>query len=108
MLALVKAVANQRAAERSYDMSVSELTPVLRWSLPALRKVDLRLDLPEGLRRFIDEVDLGRNEKLVAGVAQRRWRAAGGFEVEAWSDQSVALLWDSSLRELSRHPHGAC
>ncbi|SON63768.1 hypothetical protein MSIMFI_05299 [Mycobacterium simulans] len=39
MLALVKAVMDQRAAERSYGISESALTPVLGWSLPALRKV---------------------------------------------------------------------
>ncbi|OBG40612.1 IS607 family element RNA-guided endonuclease TnpB [Mycolicibacter heraklionensis] len=39
MLALVKAVMDQRAAERSYGVSEAELTPVLGWSLPALRKV---------------------------------------------------------------------
>jgi putative transposase len=39
MLALVKAVMAQRAAERSYAIDEAELTPVLGWSLPALRKV---------------------------------------------------------------------
>lgn len=39
MLALVKAVMDQRAAERSYGISESDLTPVVGWSLPALRKV---------------------------------------------------------------------
>ncbi|MEW2480178.1 IS607 family element RNA-guided endonuclease TnpB [Mycobacterium sp. NPDC049093] len=39
MLALVKAVMDQRAAERTYGMPDSELSPVLSWSLPALRKV---------------------------------------------------------------------
>ncbi|MEB3071938.1 IS607 family element RNA-guided endonuclease TnpB [[Mycobacterium] vasticus] len=39
MLALVKAVMDQRAAERSYGITEAELTPALRWSLPALRKV---------------------------------------------------------------------
>lgn len=38
MLALVKAVMNQRAAERSYGIA-ENLTPILGWSLPALRKV---------------------------------------------------------------------
>ena len=37
MLALVKAVMDQRAAERSYGVSETELTP-LNWSLPGLRK----------------------------------------------------------------------
>ncbi|AKS34345.1 IS607 family element RNA-guided endonuclease TnpB [Mycolicibacterium goodii] len=39
MLALVKAVMDQRAAERSYGIPEAELTPVLGWSLPALRRV---------------------------------------------------------------------
>lgn len=39
MLALVKSVMDQRAAERSYGIDEQELTPALGWSLPALRKV---------------------------------------------------------------------
>ena len=39
MLGLVKAVLDQRAAERSYNVAESELTPRLGWSLPALRRV---------------------------------------------------------------------
>lgn len=39
MLALLKSVMDQRAAERSYSVEESELTPALGWSLPALRKV---------------------------------------------------------------------
>jgi putative transposase len=38
MLALVKAVMDQRTAERSYGIPNSELTPALGWSLPGLRK----------------------------------------------------------------------
>ncbi|WP_241473882.1 IS607 family element RNA-guided endonuclease TnpB [Mycolicibacterium neoaurum] len=38
MLALVKAVMDQRAAERTYGVPEDQLTPVLGWSLPALRK----------------------------------------------------------------------
>ncbi|MFE6921213.1 IS607 family element RNA-guided endonuclease TnpB [Nocardia sp. NPDC057663] len=38
MLALVKAVMDQRTAERSYGISDDELTPSLGWSLPTLRK----------------------------------------------------------------------
>jgi putative transposase len=37
-LARVKAVLDQRAAERSYGIGEAALTPALRWSLPALRK----------------------------------------------------------------------
>lgn len=38
MLALVKAVMNQRAAERSYGIAEQDLTPSLGWTLPTLRK----------------------------------------------------------------------
>ncbi|SBT39886.1 transposase [Micromonospora auratinigra] len=37
-LARVKAVLDQRAAERSYGLAEEALTPVVGWSLPALRK----------------------------------------------------------------------
>lgn len=39
MLALVKAVMSQRAAERSYGLAEADLTSALGWSLPALRRV---------------------------------------------------------------------
>jgi putative transposase len=38
MLALVKAVMDPRAAEWSYGIPEDQLTPVMGWSLPALRK----------------------------------------------------------------------
>jgi putative transposase len=38
MLALVKAVLDQRAAERTYGISDAGLTPAMGWSLPALRR----------------------------------------------------------------------
>lgn len=39
MLALVKAVLDQRQAERSYGIAEDDVTPSIGWSLPALRKV---------------------------------------------------------------------
>lgn len=39
MLALVKAVMDQRAAERTYGLATDQLTPAMGWSLSALRKV---------------------------------------------------------------------
>lgn len=80
---------------------------VLALPLPALRKVNIKVELPETLQRFIQEVDLGRNEKIVAGMQQRIWRTADGFKNEAWSDQTQDLIWDSSLRELDARDNGA-
>lgn len=80
---------------------------VLALPLNALSNVDIRVQLPKSLRRFICEVNLGRNEKIVAGVNERIWRSDEGFALEAWNNQSVALLWDSSLRELNSRDNGA-
>jgi putative transposase len=38
MLARVKAVMDQRAAERSYGVAEDSLTPPLSWTLPSLRR----------------------------------------------------------------------
>lgn len=80
---------------------------VLALPFTALRKVDMQVELPEGLQQFIREVDLGRNEKIVAGMEQRVWRTEQGFRNECWNDQSASLLWDSSVRELSSRTNGA-
>lgn len=80
---------------------------VLALPLPALRKVNMAVELPETLQRFINEVDLGRNEKIVAGMQQRVWRTADGFKNEGWSDLGQDLIWDSSLRELTTRDNGA-
>lgn len=72
---------------------------VLALPFTALRNVQLDMELPATLRRFINEVNLGRNEKIIAGVTQRVWNSDNGFEIEAWNDQTVSLLWDSSLRQ---------
>lgn len=80
---------------------------VLALPLPALRKVRLEVELPDTLQRFIHEVDLGRNEKIIAGMQQRIWRNEPGFRNEGWCDEAVDLIWDSSLRELGRCDNGA-
>ncbi|MBA55138.1 MAG: monoamine oxidase [Pseudomonadales bacterium] len=79
---------------------------VLALPFTALRHVDMQLELPETLHRFIHEVDLGRNEKVIAGMSQRVWLGDSGFQVEAWSDQTVSLLWDASQRQ-PELPEGA-
>jgi monoamine oxidase len=72
---------------------------ILALPFTALRNVEISVELPETLSRFIQEVDLGRNEKIIAGVSERVWRTEQGFEIEAWNDQAASLLWDASLRQ---------
>ena len=79
---------------------------ILALPFTALRHVDMQIELPESLQRFIQKVDLGRNEKVIAGVNQRVWLGESGFQVEGWSDQTVSLLWDASQRQ-PELPEGA-
>jgi hypothetical protein len=38
---------------------------------PALRHVELWVDLPKEFRNFVEEVDLSKNEKIVAGFQNK-------------------------------------
>jgi monoamine oxidase len=64
-----------------------------------LRQVDLQVDLPETLRRFIAEVDLGANEKILAGFQGRIWRQADGFVKEVWTDLGFSEAWEDTQRQ---------
>ncbi|WP_207714091.1 NAD(P)/FAD-dependent oxidoreductase [Scytonema sp. UIC 10036] len=70
--------------------------------LTVLRKVDIQVNLPNNFRRFIHEVDLGANEKVIAGFNQKVWRQENGFVKEVWSDLKFSLAWDESLRQTDR------
>lgn len=72
---------------------------ILALPFTVLRQVDLHVELPEGLIRFIHEVDLGANEKLFAGFNQKVWRQSGGFINEIWTDQGYSQAWESTQRQ---------
>jgi monoamine oxidase len=61
-----------------------------------LRRVALEVDMPAKLRRFIDEVGPGANEKLIATFRRRVWRDANAFSREAWTDLGFSEVWDSA------------
>ncbi|MBD0335879.1 MAG: FAD-dependent oxidoreductase [Cyanobacteria bacterium Co-bin13] len=64
-----------------------------------LRHVDIQVELPTQLQRFIHEVDLGHNEKLFAGFRERCWLQTSGFVGEAWTDCEYAAIWDDTARQ---------
>lgn len=68
----------------------------------ALRNVELEIALPRNLRRFIDEVSLGRNEKFIAGFREKVWRNHNGFVTDAWSDLGFSEAWDATQRQPNR------
>lgn len=76
---------------------------VLALPLPALRRVDLAVDLPSTLGQFIAECGPGRNEKIFAGFTHRPWLQPQGFTGGAWSDMGYSGLWDDTQRQRDHH-----
>ncbi|GAB4380927.1 MAG: NAD(P)/FAD-dependent oxidoreductase [Elainellaceae cyanobacterium] len=72
---------------------------ILALPFMALRHVDLQVELPDTLRRFIQESNLGTNEKLFAGFNQRVWHQDKGFVGEAWTDLGYSGLWEETQRQ---------
>jgi len=75
---------------------------ILAIPFPVLREVDLQVSLPQRLRRFIHEVDLGASEKVIAGFTEKVWRQADGFGKEAWTDLGFSAVWDATQRQSQR------
>lgn len=75
---------------------------ILTLPFPVLREVTLDVRLPQRLRRFIAEVGLGHNEKLLAGFSARVWRQEQGFVREAWADLGFDEAWDETQRQPQR------
>jgi len=79
---------------------------ILALPFTVLRTVELRINLPPRLRRFINEGDLGLNGKLTAGFTSRVWRQPNGFGEDIWTDLGFNEAWDDSQRQLNL-PNGA-
>jgi monoamine oxidase len=75
---------------------------ILAIPFTTLRRVQIEVDLPAELRRFIEELELGRDEKLFAGFSSRPWRTEEGFVLEAWTDLGFAEVWDETQRQVDR------
>ncbi|MEM7023258.1 MAG: NAD(P)/FAD-dependent oxidoreductase [Pseudomonadota bacterium] len=72
---------------------------IIAMPFTTLRRVHFQIELPAGLRRFIEEVELGRNEKLVAGFSSRPWRTQNGFVLEAATDLGFTNVWDDTQQQ---------
>jgi monoamine oxidase len=81
------------------DQTVAADYVILAIPFTVLRQVDLQVDLPENLTRFIQEVNLGANEKLFAGFDSKVWRQNNGFVNEIWTDQGYSQAWEATQRQ---------
>jgi monoamine oxidase len=77
---------------------VSADVVIMAIPLAVLRQLKLNVKLPDGLNRVIQELNLGRNEKILAGFNQRVWQQANGFVQQLWNDIGVTEVWDDTLR----------
>jgi monoamine oxidase len=67
-----------------------------------LRQIDIKIQLPPTLTKFIQETNLGRNEKVFAGFNNRIWRQENGFINDAWTDLGFSEVWDATGRQQER------
>ena len=75
---------------------------ILALPFSVLRQVEMGVDLAPVLRNFIDELELGRNEKLIAGFRQRVWRQPGGFAIQAVTDLGFPVVWEATQSQTDR------
>jgi monoamine oxidase len=67
-----------------------------------LKTIDWVVTLPAQFRRYMRDVDLGRNEKTFVGYQQRLWRSPEGFVNGLWTDQGYSAAWDGTQRQDDR------
>lgn len=67
-----------------------------------LRKVEMQIALPGEFQRFVNELDLGHNDKLIAGFSEKMWLQQNSFVGDAWIDADYSLVWDATQRQTER------
>ncbi|MEP9400354.1 NAD(P)/FAD-dependent oxidoreductase [Sphingomonas sp. VNH70] len=71
------------------------------------RRIEITAPLPRRWRRFLDVMELGRNEKLQWAMAATPWRGAIGEGGELWSADRhapAAQGWDATVRGGAERP----
>lgn len=71
---------------------------ILALPAPLIREVRIEGPVPPLWRALIDEVRLGRNEKLIVGYDRPALREALGFGGALWAGQPFAAGWDAASR----------
>jgi monoamine oxidase len=68
--------------------------------ISVLPKLDFQVDLEPKFKKFIQEVDLGKNEKAFAGFDKHVWFREDGFTAGGWTDLGFSGIYDNSQRQL--------
>ena len=94
-----------KANDDGYQLTFSDRSVVdadyviMAIPLAVLRKIDLQVELEPKLRKFIQEISLGKNEKAFAGFNNRVWQQEQGFVGGAWTDLDFPLIYDGTERQ---------
>jgi len=82
-------------------------TVIVAVPAPIMRQIDFRVPMPRVWRAFIDEITMGRNEKVQAAASEMAWRGPMGPGGELWQtdDKGYALGWDGSVHLADRPVH---
>lgn len=79
-------------------------------ALPAslLREIEIAGPLPPLWRSAIDEVRLGRNEKVIVGYDSPAWRRTIGFGGAVWAAGQFSAIWDAVSLAPADGPGALC
>jgi monoamine oxidase len=81
---------------------------ILALPAPLLREVRIDGPLPAPWRALIDEVRLGRNEKLIVGYDAQPWRRRPGFGGAIWAARGFSEVWDAASMAPAPGPGALC
>ena len=81
---------------------------ILALPAPLLRDIRIEGPLPPLWRALIEEVNLGRNEKLIVGYDRQSWRDQIGFGGAIWGAQDFAAIWDAASLAPRPGPGALC
>lgn len=81
---------------------------ILALPAPLVRAVAIEGPVPPLWRALLDEVRLGRNEKVIVGYDSQPWRPGRmGFGGALWAAQPFAAAWDAASRAPGSEGPGA-
>ena len=81
---------------------------ILALPAPLLRELRIEGALPLLWRALIDEVRLGRNEKVLVGYDWPAWRGPMGFGGALWSAGEFSAVWDAVSLAPAAGPGALC
>ena len=81
---------------------------ILALPVSLLREVEFAGPLPPLWRSAIDEVRLGRNEKVIVGYERPAWRRTIGFGGAVWAAGQFSAIWDAVSLAPADGPGALC